>query len=91
MQIKATASGGGVYIVTVNGVELSRHSTLHKAMEAATNAELANPSDDIEITQALSIKVEAVQTTPAPTPPPDPTTSFDGAWGDSWVESWGAV
>jgi hypothetical protein len=90
MRIKTTATGGGVYIVTVNGKELSRHNALHKAMESATNAELANPADAVEITQALRITVEAVGAPPSPVPP-SPNPSFvDGSWGGSWGEFWGA-
>jgi len=47
--VDVTASGGFLCEALVNGVPISSHSQYHKAQQAATNAELANPAGETEI------------------------------------------
>jgi hypothetical protein len=60
VRIKATAKNGGVYVVFVDDVEVSRHNSWHKAMESATNAKLSDPTKTVVVKQGLEIVFEAV-------------------------------
>jgi cellulose 1,4-beta-cellobiosidase len=69
-EVTLTAVNQGYYVVSVNGVDVSNHTTERGAIKAAVNFELAKPSDVVEYRHDYRVKVEATVTEPAPEPEP---------------------
>ena len=55
--IEFVASGGGRYLVFVDGVQVSQHNTFHKAQERATVEQLRNPDSEVYFEQNLRVDV----------------------------------
>jgi hypothetical protein len=74
MPITLTATGSGYYIVSVNGVDVSRHTAEREANEAVFNIAEANPSASVRYWHDYSVTVlyTAPAATPAPAPDPVP-------------------
>jgi hypothetical protein len=70
------AQNSGYFVVTVDGVVLSNHTTEREAVEAAVNAELANPGKDVRYRHDYEVKVEEVIPAPTPVPTPTPTPTL---------------
>ncbi|CAE7305158.1 unnamed protein product [Symbiodinium pilosum] len=68
--VTVTARGGAYYRVLIDGDEVSKHSTQHKAHERAANEALANPDAAVEVRYEVRYEFTAVK--PAPTPEPEP-------------------
>ena len=74
MAINLTAQGSGLYIVSVDGVEVSQHVTEREAIESAVNQEQANPVAVVSYRHDYIVNVEQVaDPVPVPTPDPVPT------------------
>ena len=53
--LEFTASGGGRYLVFVDGDQVSQHNTFHKAQERATAEKLFNPASEVWFEQNLRV------------------------------------
>jgi len=70
--MKLTALDQGYFVVSVNNVDVSQHTTEREAIERAANLELTEPSSVVEYRHAYRVKVEAEASVPAA--PVAPTT-----------------
>lgn len=76
--MKLTAVGSGYFVVSVNGTDVSNHTTEREAIEASVNRELGKPDDVVEYRHDYKVKVEEEVVSPPPPPPTGFTTLF--AW-----------
>jgi hypothetical protein len=72
MTINYTAENSGYYVVVVDAVDVSNHTTEREALERATNIEQADPSKNVRIEHRYSVRVEESTVEPPPPPPPPP-------------------
>lgn len=70
--VTVTARGGAYYRVLIDGDEVSKHSTQHKAHERAANEALANPDASVEVRYEVRYEFTAAKPAPDPEPEPDP-------------------
>lgn len=95
-RIDATARGSGPYIVFVDGMEYSRHTTEREAMENATEALDDNPTASVHYTHDYTVDVRLVDA-PAPPPAPDidpvpdPDPTPDPVVGTIFRSTWGTA
>jgi hypothetical protein len=57
--VRLTAVNAGYYVVSVNGVDVSKHTTEREAVEAAVAREAMNPSDVVFYRHDYVVKVES--------------------------------
>lgn len=74
-RIEITATGGAMYVVVVDGEQVSQHTTLHKALEMAGNAAFADLAAEVRVRRNAEWRVVAMGWEPGdphtPQPPPD--------------------
>lgn len=74
-RIEITATGGAVYVVVVDGEQVSQHATLHKAMERASNEAFTDLAAEVRVIRDAEWRVVAMGWEPGdphtPQPPPD--------------------
>ena len=70
--MKLTAKNSGYYIVSINGVDVSKHTAEREAIESAANYERANPVNVVQYRHEYVVDVE--EPIPAPDPIPDPVS-----------------
>lgn len=76
-QVKATALGSGYYRVSMDGQEISKHTTERGAFETATNLILANPTAKVSYAHDYTVLVESdISPTLIPEPSPSPAFSL---------------
>ena len=66
MSVECIARGSGYYRVYVDGVEVSQHTTPHKAQERATNEAEANPDAHVRYDHDYEVDVAFVVVSAAP-------------------------
>lgn len=95
--MKLTANGSGYYVVSVNGVDVSRHTAEREAIEAAVNRELTTQADVVLYRHDYAVRVEqdapapAPAPTPTPTPTPTPSVVFSTAFDmPEWTQGGGS-
>ena len=64
--MKLTAVGSGYFIVSVNGADVSNHTTEREAIESAANRELASPADEVRYRHDYVVWVEQPSQLPQP-------------------------
>jgi len=72
--IDATARGGGLYRVFVDGVPFSDHTSEREALENATEALAVNPLAAVWYVHDYTVDVKLAVTAPPPPPPPPPVS-----------------
>lgn len=58
-QVQTTATGGGRYVVRVNGDSVSNHTAEREAIARAGTEKLRRPAATVTYTQALAVRVDA--------------------------------
>ena len=92
--MKLTALDQGYFVVSVNNVDVSQHTTEREAIERAANLELTEPSSVVEYRHDYRVKVEAEASSPsavaAPTAPaPVPGADVLFQWDATQVAPFG--
>lgn len=94
--IKLTATGSGYYRVYLDGVEVSQHTTPHKAAESAVNVKMENPGSRVSydhdynvVVEVTNEPVEDVEPPPVEPPVEEPTEEEEMPTGENTGESTG--